>query len=149
MAKYDTEIRLHSDLDNSKLDKGAEHIEKKLDELEEKAKDTSLTPEGWSKEDWDKFEKNFDSIMERNKKKAEEAAAEMAKASAAVGEATIPQDTVGYQQYNSDAIMAQIDQQASAADKVSEKEEKIAEKINEQQAAEQQLIDIKKQCCGS
>lgn len=28
MAKYDTEIRLHSDLDNSKLDKGAEHIEK-------------------------------------------------------------------------------------------------------------------------
>lgn len=143
MAKYDTEIRLHSDLDNSKLDKGAEHIEKKLDELEEKAKDTSLTPEGWSKEDWDKFEKNFDSIMERNKKKAEEAAAEMAKASAAVGEATIPQDTVGYQQYNSDAIMAQIDQQASAADKVSEKEEKIAEKIREQQAAEQQLIDIK------
>lgn len=137
MAKYDTEIRLHSDLDNSKLDKGAEHIEKKLDELEEKAKDTSLTPEGWSKEDWDKFEKNFDSIMERNKKKAEEAAAEMAKASAAVGEATIPQDTVGYQQYNSDAIMAQI------ADKVSEKEEKIAEKIKEQQAAEQQLIDIK------
>ena len=143
MAKYDTEIRLHSDLDNSKLDKGAEHIEKKLDELEEKAKDTSLTPEGWSKEDWDKFEKNFDSIMERNKKKAEEAAAEMAKASAAVGEATIPQDTVGYQQYNSDAIMAQIDQQASAADKVREKEEKIAEKIREQQAAEQQLIDIK------
>lgn len=143
MAKYDTEIRLHSDLDNSKLDKGAEHIEKKLDELEEKAKDTSLTPEGWSKEDWDKFEKNFDSIMERNKKKAEEAAAEMAKASAAVGEATIPQDTVGYQQYNSDAIMAQIDQQASAADKVSEKEEKIEEKIREQQAAEQQLIDIK------
>ena len=143
MAKYDTEIRLHSDLDNSKLDKGAEHIEKKLDELEEKAKDTSLTPEGWSKEDWDKFEKNFDSIMERNKKKAEEAAAEMAKASAAVGEATIPQDTVGYQQYNSDAIMAQIDQQTSAADKVSEKEEKIAEKIREQQAAEQQLIDIK------
>ena len=143
MAKYDTEIRLHSDLDNSKLDKGAEHIEKKLDELEEKAKDTSLTPEGWSKEDWDKFEKNFDSIMERNKKKAEEAAAEMAKASAAVGEATIPQDTVGYQQYNSDAIMAQIDQQVSAADKVSEKEEKIAEKIREQQAAEQQLIDIK------
>ena len=127
MAKYDTEIRLHSDLDNSKLDKGAEHIEKKLDELEEKAKDTSLTPDGWSKEDWDKFEKNFDSIMERNKKKAEEAAAEMAKASAAVGEATIPQDIVGYQQYNSDAIMAQIDQQASAADKVSEKEEKIAE----------------------
>ena len=53
MAKYDTEIRLHSDLDNSKLDKGAAHIEKKLDELEEKAKDTSLTPEGWSKEDWD------------------------------------------------------------------------------------------------
>ena len=143
MAKYDTEIRLHSDLDNSKLDKGAEHIEKKLDELEEKAKDTSLTPDGWSKEDWDKFEKNFDSIMERNKKKAEEAAAEMAKASAAVGEATIPQDIVGYQQYNSDAIMAQIDQQASAADKVSEKEEKIAEKIREQQAAEQQLIDIK------
>ena len=143
MAKYDTEIRLHSDLDNSKLDKGAEHIEKKLDELEEKAKDTSLTPEGWSKEDWDKFEKNFDSIMERNKKKAEEAAAEMAKASAAVGEATIPQDTVGYQQYDSDAIMAQIDQQASAADKASEKEEKIAEKIREQQAAEQQLIDIK------
>ena len=83
MAKYDTEIRLHSDLDNSKLDKGAEYIEKKLDELEEKAKDTSLTPEGWSKEDWDKFEKNFDSIMERNKKKAEEAAAEMAKVSAA------------------------------------------------------------------
>ena len=41
MAKYDTEIRLHSDLDNSKLDKGADHIEKKLDELEEKAKDTS------------------------------------------------------------------------------------------------------------
>ena len=39
--------------------------------------------------------------------------------------------------------MAQIDQQASAADKVSEKEEKIAEKIREQQAAEQQLIDIK------
>ena len=67
MAKYDTEIRLHSDLDNSKLDKGAEHIEKKLDELEEKAKDTSLTPEGWSKEDSDKFEKNFDSIMERNR----------------------------------------------------------------------------------
>lgn len=143
MAKYDTEIRLHSDLDNSKLDKGAEHIEKKLDELEEKAKDTSLTPEGWSKEDWDKFEKNFDSIMERNKKKAEEAAAEMAKASAAVGEATIPQDTVGYQQYDSAAIMEQIEQQASAADKVSEKEEKIAEKIREQQAAEQQLIDIK------
>lgn len=143
MAKYDTEIRLHSDLDNSKLDKGAEHIEKKLDELEEKAKDTSLTPEGWSKEDWDKFEKNFDSIMERNKKKAEEAAAEMAKASAAVGEATIPQDTVGYQQYDSAAIMEQIDQQASAADKVSEKEEKNAEKIREQQAAEQQLIDIK------
>ena len=90
MAKYDTEIRLHSDLDNSKLDKGAEHIEKKLDELEEKAKDTSLTPEGWSKEDWDKFEKNFDSIMERNKKKAEEAAAEMAKASATVGETIAP-----------------------------------------------------------
>ena len=143
MAKYDTEIRLHSDLDNSKLDKGAEHIEKKLDELEEKAKDTSLTPEGWSKEDWDKFEKNFDSIMERNKKKAEEAAAEMAKASTAVGEATIPQDTVGYQQYDSAAIMEQIEQQASAADKVSEKEEKIAEKIREQQVAEQQLIDIK------
>lgn len=143
MAKYDTEIRLHSDLDNSKLDKGAGHIEKRLDELEEKAKDTSLTPEGWSKEDWDKFEKNFDSIMERNKKKAEEAAAEMAKASATVGETIAPRDAVGYQQYDSDAIMAQIDQQASAADKASEKEEKIAEKIREQQAAEQQLIDIK------
>lgn len=143
MGKYDTEVRIHSDLDNSKLDKGAEHIEKKLDELEEKAKDTSLTPEGWSKEDWDKFEKNFDSIMERNKKKAEEAAAEMAKASAAVGEATIPQDTVGYQQYDSAAIMEQIEQQAGAADKVSDKEEQIAAKIREQQAAEQQLIDIK------
>lgn len=143
MAKYDTEIRIHSDLDNSKLNKGAEHIEKKLDELEEKAKDTSLAPEGWSKEDWDKFEKNFDSIMERNKKKAEEAAAEMAKASATVGEATVPRDAVGYQQYDSDAIMAQIDQQASAADRASEKEEKITEKIREQQAAEQQLIDIK------
>lgn len=143
MARYDTEIRVHSDLDNSKLNKGAEHIEKKLDELEEKAKDTSLAPEGWSKEDWDKFEKNFDSIMERNKKKAEEAAAEMAKASATVVEATVPRSAVGYQQYGSDAIMAQIDQQASAADKVSEKEEKIAEKIREQQAAEQQLVDIK------
>lgn len=63
--------------------------------------------------------------MERNKKKAEEAAEEMAKASAAVGEATIPQDTVGYQQYNSDAIMAQIDQQASAADKVSERKKRL------------------------
>lgn len=143
MAKYDTEIRIHSDLDNSNLDKGAEHIEKKLDELEEKAKDTSLTPEGWSKEDWDKFEKSFDSIMERNKRKAEEAAAEIAKASAAVGEATVPRDAVGYQQYDSGAIMAQIDQQANAADKVNAKEEKIAEKIREQQAAEQQLIDIK------
>lgn len=49
----------------------------------------------------------------------------MAKESATVGETIAPRDAVGYQQYDSDAIMAQIDQQASAADKVSEKEEKL------------------------
>ena len=143
MSKYDTEIRVHSDLDNTQLDKGAEHIEKKLDDLEEKAKDTSIAPDGWSKEEWEKFEKNFDSIMERNKKKAQEAAEEMARAGAAASETVIPHDSGAYQQYDSAAIMADIEQQASAADKVSEKEEKIAEKIREQQAAEQQLIDIK------
>lgn len=143
MAKYDTEIRVHSDLDNTQLDKGADHVEKKLDELGEKAKETSLAPDGWSKEEWEKFEKNFDSIMERNKKKAQEAAEEMAKAGAAASETVIPHESGTYQQYDSAAIMADIEQQASAADKVSEKEEKIAEKIREQQAAEQQLIDIK------
>ena len=143
MSKYDTEIRVHSDLDNTQLDKGAEHVEKKLDELEEKAKETSLAPDGWSKEEWEKFEKNFDSIMERNKKKAEEVAAEMAKAGAVAGETVISHDSGAYQQYDSATIMADIEQQASAADKVSEKEERIAEKIREQQAAEQQLIDIK------
>ena len=143
MAKYDTEIRVHSDLDNTQLDKGADHVEKKLDELGEKAKETSLAPDGWSKEEWEKFEKNFDSIMERNKKKAQEAAEEMAKAGAAASETVIPHESGTYQQYDSAAIMADIEQQASAADKVSEKEEKIAEKIREQQAEEQQLIDIK------
>lgn len=111
----DHEVRIITKMDNTQLDKAADHAEEKIDEVGKKAEETSIAPK-WSEEDQKKFDENFDRIMERSKKRAKEAADEMAKIISDAGQKIITHDPDSYQQFDAGKITKAIDQEAANMD---------------------------------
>ena len=122
----DHEVRIITRMDNTQLDKAADHAEEKIHEVGKKAEETSIAPK-WSEEDQKKFDENFDRIMERSKKRAKEAADEMAQIISDAGQ-KITHDPNSYQQFDAGKITKAIDQEAA---NMGDEAQKTAEHYNQ------------------
>lgn len=74
MAKYNTEVRIHAEMDNKQAKKGAEEIEESLDRVGKKAEEKIDVGIQWDEKAQKDAEENIDRILKKKKELAEQEA---------------------------------------------------------------------------
>jgi|GEM_PF-4986719 len=139
MAEYNTEVRIHAEMDNKQAKKGAEEIEESLDKAAKKAEEKIEIGVEWDEKAQKEAEENIDRILQKKRELAEESAT----VEVDIEEPRTAEINWGKSAEETARINAEIDKIAANMDHVSEKEDKAAEKLKAQEAAAKELEGIR------